>query len=90
MHIVALKDAQANLVALLDNTGAVVVKYKYDAWGNCQTTVVDSTAGTIGELNPFRYRSYYYDDETGFYFLKTRYYDPEIGRFITIDDLGRY
>ena len=82
------KDAQANIVALLDNTGAVIVKYKYDAWGKCQTTVVDSTATEIASLNPFRYRSYYYDDETNLYFLKTRYYDPEIGRFITIDDIS--
>ena len=42
----------------------------------------------IGILNPFRYRSYYFDTETGFYFLKTRYYDPEIGRFMTIDDIS--
>ena len=82
------KDAQANIVALLDNNGSVVVKYKYDAWGKCQTTVVDSSATTIAELNPFRYRSYYLDTETGFYFLKTRYYDPEIGRFMTIDDIS--
>ena len=82
------KEAQANIVALLDNTGAVVVKYKYDAWGKCQTTIVDSSSTTIAELNPFRYRGYYFDIETGFYFLKTRYYDPEIGRFITIDDIS--
>ena len=74
--------------ALLDSTGATMVKYKYDAWGNCQTTVIDSTATEIATLNPFRYRSYYYDTETKLYFLKTRYYDPEIGRFITIDDLS--
>ena len=42
----------------------------------------------IGVLNPFRYRSYYYDTETNLYFLKTRYYDPEIGRFMTIDDIS--
>ena len=81
------KDAQANIVALLDNNGSVVVKYKYDAWGKC---VVDaSTTNTeLANLNPFRYRSYYFDTETGFYFLKTRYYDPEIGRFMTIDDIS--
>ena len=82
------KDAQANIVALLDNNGSVVVKYKYDAWGKCHTTVVDSSATTLAELNPFRYRSYYLDTETNLYFLKTRYYDPEIGRFITIDDIS--
>ena len=82
------KDAQANIVALLDNTGAIVVKYKYDAWGKCNTVVLDESATEIAMLNPFRYRSYYLDTETGFYFLKTRYYDPEIGRFITIDDIS--
>ena len=65
-----------------------MVEYKCDAWGKCHTTVVDSTATEIANLNPFRYRSYYLDTETGFYFLKTRYYDPEIGRFMTIDDLS--
>ena len=81
------KNAQNDIIALLDNNGSVVVKYKYDAWGKC---VVDaSTTNTeLANLNPFRYRSYYLDTETGFYFLKTRYYDPEIGRFMTIDDLS--
>ncbi len=82
------KDAQGNVIALLDNTGAVVVKYAYDAWGNCLTTVRDINATGIADLNPFRYRGYYYDVETKLYFLKTRYYDPEIGRFITIDDIS--
>ena len=82
------KNAQNDIIALLDNTGTVVVKYKYDAWGKCQTTVLTSAASTIAELNPFRYRSYYFDTETGLYFLKTRYYDPEIGRFMTIDDIS--
>ena len=82
------KNAQNDIIALLDSNGSVVVKYKYDAWGKCHTIVVDSTANTIAELNPFRYRSYYLDTETGFYFLKTRYYDPEIGRFMTIDDIS--
>ena len=64
-----------------------MVKYKYDAWGKC---VVDSstTNTELANLNPFRYRSYYYDTETDFYFLKTRYYDPELGRFMTIDDIS--
>ena len=86
------KNAQNDIIALLDNTGATVVKYKYDAWGKCKvlnTSGVEITdSNNIGILNPFRYRSYYYDTETGFYFLKTRYYDPEIGRFMTIDDLS--
>ena len=86
------EDTQSNIVALLDNTGAVVVKYKYDAWGNGKVLNASGTEITdtnnIGILNPFRYRSYYYDTETNLYFLKTRYYDPEIGRFITIDDIS--
>ena len=89
---ISQKNARENIIELLDNTGATVVKYKYDAWGNCKvldatgTEITNSTH--IGILNPFRYRSYYYDTETGFYFLKTRYYDPETGRFTTIDDLS--
>ena len=86
------KDAQSNIVELLDSSGSTVVKYKYDAWGNCKVlnaSGVEITDNThIGVLNPFRYRSYYFDTETGFYFLKTRYYDPEIGRFMTIDDIS--
>ena len=82
------KDAQANIVALLDNTGAVIVKYKYDAWGKCNTVVLDESATEIANFNPFRYRSYYFDTETNLYFLKTRYYDPEVGRFTTIDDIS--
>ena len=64
-----------------------MVKYRYDAWGKC---VVDTSTTNIelANLNPFRYRSYYFDTETDLYFLKTRYYDPEIGRFMTIDDIS--
>ena len=53
----------------------------YDAWGN----LIDSDNTAIGLLNPIRYRGYYYDSETGFYYLQTRYYDPETGRFISPD-----
>ncbi len=83
------KDAQGNIVAILDETGAVVVRYIYDAWGN--HAVLDANGNDIddpnhvGNLNPFRYRGYYYDVETGLYFLQTRYYDPEVGRFISQD-----
>ncbi len=65
-----------------------MVKYVYDAWGNHAVEVLDSACAELSQLNPYRYRGYYYDTETGLYFLKTRYYDPEIGRFITIDDLS--
>lgn len=58
--------------------------YCYDAWGNIQ--ILHSING-IAELNPFRYRSYYFDEETGLYYLQTRYYDPELGRFISADSI---
>ena len=85
------RDAQGNIVALIDSSGAVVVRYAYDAWGN--HAVLDGNgnditdANHIGNLNPFRYRGYFYDTETELYYLQTRYYDPEIGRFITIDGI---
>ena len=67
-----------------------MVKYVYDAWGNHKVHNSDGTENTstnfIGYINPFRYRSYYYDTETGLYYLQSRYYDPEVGRFISIDD----
>lgn len=68
-----------------------MVEYKYDSWGN--HAVLDANGADItdvnhiGVLNPFRYRGYFYDVETGLYYLQTRYYDPEIGRFITIDGI---
>ena len=67
-----------------------MVEYKYDSWGN--HAVLDAngadiaSATHIGNLNPFRYRGYYYDEETGLYYLNSRYYDPETGRFISPDD----
>lgn len=83
------KDAQGNIIAILDNLGNVVVKYEYDAWGNHVVTDKDGNPVTsgIGVLNPFRYRSYYYDTETELYYLQTRYYDPELGRFISQDSI---
>ena len=85
------KDMLGNILALLDSSGNIVVQYKYDAWGN--HTVTDANGNTItdanhiGNLNPFRYRGYYFDCETGFYFLQTRYYDPEVGRFLNMDSI---
>ncbi len=68
-----------------------MVTYIYDAWGNHAVLDADGKDITdiehIGNLNPFRYRGYYYDVETGLYFLQTRYYDPETGRFISQDSV---
>ena len=63
-----------------------VAKYDYDAWGN--HTVTNYTSDNIGDINPFRYRGYFYDSETNFYYLNSRYYDPEIKRFINADDIS--
>ena len=67
-----------------------MVKYKYDVWGNhaiLDANGDDLTSG-VGILNPFRYRGYYYDTETDLYYLQTRYYDPEVGRFLSQDDVS--
>lgn len=68
-----------------DSNGTQVVAYTYDAWGNPLTTT-GTMAGTLGKLNPFRYRGYVYDTETGLYYLGSRYYNPETGRFINADN----
>ena len=59
-----------------------VATYEYDAWGNV------SSSGRLAEINPLRYRGYYYDNETGFYYLQSRYYDPANRRFINADSLA--
>ena len=60
------------------------VYYTYDAWGKV-LSITGNMADTLGKQNPFRYRGYYYDSETQFYYLNSRYYDPEVGRFINAD-----
>lgn len=85
------KDIFGNVISILDRDGRRVVQYMYDAWGNHK--IVDGYGNTItssthiGIINPIRYRSYYYDTETGLYYLHARYYDPVIGRFISPDDV---
>ena len=87
-----ITDGLGNVIALIDSNGNEVVQYWYDAWGNHK--VVNSSGveitdqNHIGNLNPFRYRGYYFDRETGLYFLQTRYYDPEIGRFLNRDSVN--
>ena len=73
-----------DVLAILDDDGAEVVTYTYDAWGNILTTG-GSMASTLGAYNPLRYRGYVYDRETGLYYLQSRYYNPTIGRFINAD-----
>ena len=78
-----LVNAQGDVAAILDSSGTMVASYNYGAWGSC--TVYNSSDAAIGDLNPLRYRGYYYDAETGFYYLQSRYYDPAICRFINAD-----
>ena len=81
-----VRNIQGDIIALLDTSGNKVVEYTYDAWGNV-LSITGSLASTVGVQNPFRYRGYVYDDETGLYYLQSRYYDPEMGRFINADEL---
>lgn len=86
------KDISGDIINILDNNGNVVVKYVYDAWGNHKVLDAAGTENTsddfIGNINPIRYRGYYYDRETNLYYLISRYYDPETGRFISPDQVG--
>ena len=79
------KNMLGDIVAVYNSSGTKILSYKYDAWGNFTSTThaADSIGGA--SKNPFRYRGYYYDSETGFYYVSSRYYDPEIGRFINAD-----
>ena len=79
-----IKNAQNDIVAIADADGSVIANYYYDAWGYPE----DITGNTeIANLNPLRYRSYYYDTESELYYLNTRYYCAEIGRFLSSDNL---
>ena len=73
-------NAQGDVVRIVDGSRNVVASYSYDPWGKLL-----SSSGTLANVNPLRYRGYYYDRETGFYYLQSRYYDPAIGRFINAD-----
>ena len=76
---------QGDVVSILNASGTEVVSYAYDAWGNLISTTGDM-ADTLGFYNPLRYRGYVYDAETELYYLQSRYYNPEMGRFINADD----
>ena len=71
---------QGDVVKLIQANGHVVAHYTYDAWG-----YILSSGGNLAEVNPLRYRGYYYDNETGFYYLQSRYYDPANRRFMNAD-----
>ena len=76
------KNLQGDIINITDSTGAKVVTYTYNAWGK----IISMTGNMeLAVNNPFRYRGYYYDEESGLYYLNSRYYDPQTGRFINAD-----
>ena len=78
------KNVFGDVTHIFSEGGELVGKYSYTAYGEC---TIELDVNGIATLNPIRYRSYYYDEETGLYYLKSRYYDPEVGRFISIDSI---
>lgn len=85
-----VKNNLDDIIQIIDEMGNIVVKYYYDAWGNI-LSITDNIGNEITDKsniaikNPFRYRSYYYDEETKLYYLNQRYYNPKWGRFISSD-----
>ena len=82
-----IRDGLMTITGLVDANGAAVVNYRYDSWGRL-LGITGSLAETLGKDNPYRFKGYYYDEETGMYYLKSRYYQPEICRFISADDIS--
>ena len=79
-----VRNVQNDIIGLIDSAGKRVVSYKYDSWGKT-ISITGTLAATIGKKNPFRYRGYYFDAESSMYYLQSRYYDPEIRRFVSAD-----
>ena len=80
-----IKNMQGDIIHICDQAGNIVASYHYDAWG--VTTLSDAPATIAYSINPFRYRGYYFDVETGLYYLNSRYYDPVTGRFLNADSV---
>ena len=83
------KNLQGDIIAVYNSTGKRIGSYTYDAWGNFNYSLASGNTALetriVFRLNPFRYRGYYYDVETGLYYLQRRYYNPEWGRFLNAD-----
>lgn len=75
---------QGNVMALVNETRTAVVEYTYDAWG-APLSATGTLVSSLGQDNSLRYRGYVFDQETGLYYLQSRYYNPEIGRFLNAD-----
>ena len=83
------KNLQGDIVGIFNDDGVKIGSYTYDAWGNHTYSIVSGTTSLerkiVTTYNPFRYRGYYYDTETQWYYLQSRYYNPSWGRFINAD-----
>lgn len=75
---------QGDIVGIVNQLGNRLADYTHDAWGKLYSTN-GTLADTLGKYNPLRYRGYVYDSDSGYYYLQSRYYDPEVGRFINAD-----
>ena len=76
-----IRDFMSNILGLVDNSGNIVVKYKYDAYGN-RISITDTSGCDLGNINPFRYKGYYYDDDVEMYYCKSRFYVPSWHRWL--------
>ena len=84
-------NGQGDVIGITDPRNRLAVSYTYDAWGKLLSTGGDNPA--LAAANPIRYRGYYYDTETGLYYIQRRYYDPEVGRWISPEpnvDVGEF
>jgi RHS repeat-associated protein len=87
-----IKNIQGDIIGILDEEFNQIVSYTYDSWGNIISIIdengsdISNNTNHIGNINPFKYRSYYYDNETNLYYLNSRYYNPEMGRFVNADN----
>ena len=86
-----IRNIQCDITSIIDTEGNIICTYAYDGYGNHivldENGKEDTSLTSIGHLNPFRYREYYFDEDSGLYYLNSRYYDPETGRFISPDIL---
>ena len=86
-----IKNLQGDIIAIVDKDAKTVAHYSYDAWGKIVSITDEEYSDIsyidshIANINPFRYRGYYYDEEIGLYYLQSKYYDASVGRFINGD-----
>ena len=85
MQYLYITNNSADVMAIADTSGNILANYSYDEWGKVTVNATDDENAELANFNPLRYRGYYYDNETDYYYLQSRYYDPNICRFINAD-----